>query len=152
MRKLLLLFLLAIPSIGQAATVAEIKTAIENWRTTHGPKLVDRQEAYAATHGGHYWQGIITPSLHPDDGKTRLADWTRKPTDQITRWIDLFNGSFALPDNLFAQIQVDTYDGPFGKGWTMTLQATKTGTLYWRTWNVGPETYRNIGWRSSSLQ
>lgn len=151
MRRLLLLLVLAVPATGQAATIAQIRTAIENWRDTNAEKLVARQEAYAANHGGRYWQGILTPTNPPDDGGTVAADWTRKPTDQAERWADTFTGANALPANIPAQIRVDVYDGPAGKGWTVTLTGTKGGSRYWRTWNVGPETQRAHDWQSCVL-
>lgn len=128
------------------ATLAAIKAAIEDFRTTHGPKIVDRQEAYALNHNGRYWQGIITPTVPPDDGATVAADWTKKPTDQATHWLDVFTGANALPANLPAQIAVDVYDGPLGTGWTITLRGTKAGNLYEKAWSVGPETGRSHDW------
>ena len=74
------------------------------------------------------------------------ADWTKKPTDQATRWIDVFTGLDALPANIPAQISVDVYDGPLGTGWTVTLKGTKNGNLYAKCWNVGPETHRAHDW------
>jgi hypothetical protein len=150
MRRLLLLFVL-LPAASDAASLAEIKTAIENFQTTHGAKIVARQEAYAANHGGRYWQGIITPAVAPDDGASVVADYTKHPTDQTERWTDVFTGANILPANIPCQIRVDVYDGPLGTGWTVTLQGTKSGVLYWRTWNVGPETWRQTGWLSRSL-
>ena len=110
-----------------------------------------RQEAYAANHGGRYWQGIATPSNLPDDGALVAADYTKKPHDQAERWTDIFFGADVLPTNIPAQAQVDVYDGPQGKGWTVTLRGTKNGNLYWRTWNVGPETWREQDWQSCIL-
>ncbi len=148
MRRLIPLALLLIAVPGEAATLAQIKAAIENFQATHGAKIVARQEAYAANHGGRYWQGIITPNAAPDDGLSVAADYTKRPTDQAERWADIFTGANALPASIPCQIRVDVYEGPLGKGWTVTLRATKTGVLYWRTWNVGPETWRATGWQS----
>lgn len=128
------------------ATIAQIKAAIENFRDTYGPRIVAKQEAYAANHNGRYWQGIITPNIPPDDGASVPADWTKKPTDQATRWIDVFKDADALPDNIPCQISVDVYDGPVGMGWTVTLRGTKSGNLYEKAWNVGPETWRAHDW------
>lgn len=146
--KRLVLILLLIPATSSAATLAQIKAAIENFRDTHGPKIVARQEAYAAAHNGRYWQGIITHNTPPDDGASTPADYTRKPTDQAERWSDIFTGANALPANIPCQIRVDVYDGPLGKGWTVTLSGTKGGNYYWKTWNVGPETWRQHDWQS----
>lgn len=131
------------------ATLSQIKTAIENWRSTYGPKIVARQEAYAANHSGRYWQGSITPSIPPDDGASMVADYTKRPTDQVERWADIFKAADALPMSIPCQIQVDVYDGPLGTGWTVTLSGTKNGTRYSRTWNVGPEKWRAADWTAT---
>jgi hypothetical protein len=120
-------------------TLAQIRTAVENWRETIGPKLVNRQDDYAANHGGRYWQGILTPSTPPDDGASVTPDWTRHPTDQAEAWIDRFSGANALGSSIPAQIRIDVYDGPLGTGYTVTLIITKGGRTYARTWSVGPE-------------
>ena len=152
MRRLTLLVLLLLaPCAGQSATLDSIRAAIENFRDAHAAKLVAKQEAYAANHGGRYWQGIITPGTIPDDGASVAADYTRKPTDQANRWADVFSGADALPASIPAQIRVDVYDGPLGKGWVLTVSGTKSGNLYTKAWNVGPETWRAHAWQSCTL-
>jgi len=126
-------------------TLAQIQAQINNWRDTYAPRIISKQEAYLAAHG-RYWQGILTPSAPPDDGASVAADWTRRPTDQLDRWADVFAAADALPANIPAQIRVDVYSGPGGHGWTVTLIATKNGHTYYRTWNVGPETWRAQPW------
>jgi hypothetical protein len=126
------------------ATLAQIKAAVETLKDTIGPVLVRRQNHYFSQHG-KYWQGILTPSTPPDDGASVVADYTRKPTDQSESWADRFSGADSLPATLKAQIRVDTYDGPSGKGWTVTLRITKSGKTYARTWNFGPED-RDTSW------
>jgi len=126
------------------ATLAEIRTLVDNWKDTIGPKIVNRQNAYFATHG-RYWQGIVTPGVRPDDGGSVVPNYTFKPTDQATSWADHFSGANALPGSIPAQIAIDVYDGPLGKGYTITLFITKAGRLYARTWNVGPEN-RDAAW------
>lgn len=150
MKRLILAFALLLPATTEAATLAQIKTAIKNFRDAHAAKIVAKQNAYLAAHGT-YWQGIVTPSEIPDDGATVVQDYTRRPTDHVHRWIDVFAGVDALPDNIPAQIQVDVYGGPLGQGWTLTVRATKNGNLYWKTWAVGPETWREQDWQSCTL-
>lgn len=150
MRKVILatLFLLS-PLPCAAATVDQIRAAIENFRDTHAAKIVARQEAYLAAKG-RYWQGVITPAVSPDNGAFVTPDYTRRPTDQAERWSTVFSGPDALPSTVPAQISVDVYDGPLGKGWTLTVVATKAGVRYWRTWSVGPED-RATNWQSCTL-
>lgn len=141
---------LGLASYSESATLGQIKTAIENFRDAHAAKIVAKQEAYLAAHGT-YWQGIITPATPSDDGASLAADYTLKPTDQPTSWADVFSGVDALPANIPAQARMDVYNGPLGKGWTITLLGTKNGVLYWRTWAVGPETWRAQDWSSCTL-
>lgn len=131
------------------ATVAQIKAAAEQFRQDHGTKFRNRQETYFAIHNIN-WQGIISHAVIPDDGIAAPPDLTRRPTDQVERWQDVFTGANALPANWPIAIQVDVYDGPSGKGWTITVLATKNLITYSRTWNFGPETYREDGlWRNT---
>ena len=62
------------------------------------------------------------------------------------RWCsDLVQNAFdALP--LPARLRIDVYDGPLGQGWAATLQVLYSGTVYERTANVGPETWRTSTW------
>lgn len=96
---------------------------------------------------GRYWQGIITPATPPDETTAKRApDLKKKPTDQVEAWEDVFKGLDVLPTEWPAQVQIDVYDGPIGKGYTVTLNATEGGKLQSRTWNFGPETWRERGW------
>ena len=129
------------------ATVPQIEAAIDNFWANNSPKFLNRQDDYLAQVAGRcYWQGIRTPDAIPDDGIALPVDYTKHPTDQTETWADRFSGSYALPGTLQAQISVDVYDGPFGKGWSVTVRFTKDGRTYSRTWNTGPETWRERGW------
>ena len=89
-----------------------------------------------------YWQGRrqVLGTLAVDD----------KPTDQAVSWKGVGVASKAdLPDitGLEAMsIQIDVYDGPQGKGWTVTLTIAYAGTAYRRVYNRGPESYREQDW------
>jgi hypothetical protein len=105
------------------------------------------QSAYAASHGGKFWQGILTPATPPDETtKQRPPDLSKHPTDQSEAWEDVFKGADILPANWPAQLQIDVYDGSLGTGYTITLQASEGGKLQARTWNFGPETHRDSAW------
>lgn len=131
------------------ATVAQIKAAAEQFKQDHGAKFLNRQEAYLTARNIN-WQGIISHVTIPDDGVATAPDLTRRPTDQNERWQDVFTGANLLPATWPIAVQVDVYDGPSGKGWTITVLATKNGITYSRTWNFGPETWREDGlWRNT---
>jgi len=146
MKKLIALALvLLFASTADAATLAQIKTAIENWHSNNLTKFVSREDDYRALRGRH-WQGIVTPNTLPDNGASVTADWTKRPTDQPESWADWFTGANALASSIPCQVRIDVYDGPKGKGWTMTVRFTKDGRTYARTWNTGPETWRDRDW------
>jgi len=130
------------------ATHLQIQTAADNFWTTNQQKFIDVQDAYAAAHGGNYFQGIITPTTPPDDGAFTVPDLTKKPTDQAERWQDVFTGGNALPaTNWPVSIRIDVYDGPRGKGWVLSVTYTKAGETWERAVNVGNETEREFAWR-----
>lgn len=129
-------------------TVAQIQNAVDNWVGNNQSKLVAVQDAYYAANG-RYFQGITTPDTLPDNGETVVADYSKKPTDQIERWSDVFTGGNLLPSNVPAQIAIDVYDGPLGKGWAATLRFTKSLVTYQKTWSFGPED-RGTQWITAS--
>ena len=131
------------------ATHTQIQTAADNyWTTNFQAKFTAAQNAYAASHGGRYFQGILTPSTPPDDGALTNPDLTKKPTDQIERWIDVFTGGNALPNNNWAiSVSIDVYNSPQGWGWVVNLVYTKGGETWARSFNTGPETFREQAWR-----
>src|SRR3990167_842565 len=128
------------------ATLQEIRQVVETWRDTHGPKIVRRQASYFAQHGR--FAALAAP---PDDGARVAADWTRRPTDQQESWGDVFvsdvDGDDRMPATIPARVSVDVYDGPRGKGWSLTADVQKGGRTFARTWHVGPEDGRESPWQ-----
>ena len=133
------------------ATIAQIQAAIDAWMLSNQQKFVRRQDKYFPVNR-RYFQGIMTPAVAPDDGAVIALDWDKKPTDQIESWRDVFvndaDGNDVLPANGPVQIRMDSYHSPFGHGWLIALQGTKDEVLWFRTWNFGPETWRETGWLS----
>jgi hypothetical protein len=120
------------------ATLAQIKSRVEDFRATHGPKIKAKQDAYFAM--------IFTPDLPPDDGADVDPDLTKRPTDQPDRWSTFLVGSGFPLTKWPGSVAVDVYEGSLGWGWTVRFEATKNAKRYRRTWNVGPETWRSTGW------
>jgi hypothetical protein len=107
------------------------------------------QSAYFDRHG-RYWQGLLTPAEIPNESaKTKAPDLTRKPSDQTDSWEAIFKEADVLPQTWPAQIQIDVYDGPSGKGWTISLQVEEGGKAQRRTWGFGPEK-RDTEWIAST--
>ncbi len=78
------------------------------------------------------------------------VNFADKPTDQKETWADVGIATLAdLPDKTgldALSVQIDTYDGPQGKGWQAVFSIELGGTTYQRTYNRGPEAYRDQDW------
>ena len=102
-----------------------------------------KEAAYAAAHGGRFWQGLRTHVITPSEGNTALPTiGTACPSDQPGQpW-----PAAILTTPIEMAIQIDCYDGPDGTGYQATVTVDVLGTTYSRTQQVGPETYRNAPW------
>jgi hypothetical protein len=133
------------------ATLAQVRTRINDFLTARWPALVNMQDSYFSSKG-RYFQGLWTHTAQIDqttDNDTLADRLDDKPTDQTHSWRDRIGN--ALDATLFpARLRIDVYDGPRGKGWVATVQMKYGGILYERSKNVGPETYRTQPWRDVS--
>ena len=102
------------------------------------------QADYQRQHG-KFWQGLRTQAEPPKDGQPGEPDFKRKPTDQADDW-ETTGAKNLLPPGLNTSLAVDTYDGPQGQGWVLSMQFESEGKQYMRGINVGPETYRTHDW------
>jgi len=128
--------------IASADISPKLATDLEKFQADNLAVLQKIQALYFATRG-RYWQGIITPDTPPDELTTAKAPvLTKKPTDQAESWADEFKGVDVLPATWPAQMQVDVYEGPKGHGYTVTLYCLEGGKKQKRTWNYGPEDWR----------
>lgn len=129
-------------------TLAQLRDRVDTFVSNHWSTVVARQENYRANKG-QYWQGLLTHTNIPNHLSGGFADAIAdrlniNPTDQFENWKNVFPewDGVALP----AALQVDVYDGPSGKGWTITVWVKFNGTIYTRTVNVGPENWRAKPW------
>ena len=108
------------------------------------PLLRLRQELYKRF-TGRYFQGLRTHDSIPANGNAVLPGrYLTHPTDQTFTWSDLRFFQYA---NLPYSMTIDTYDGPAGKGYALTITITISGAIWERTWNEGGETWRATDWR-----
>jgi hypothetical protein len=126
------------------ATLAQVRTIVDDWLTARWPLFTARQDAYFLAHG-RYWQGIrwATLAATPSEGADGATTLTVKPTDQAEDWVDFGLGALLTAPCAF---QCDVYDSPGGKGYVATVEVLYGGTLYTRSRNVGPETSRTVAW------
>lgn len=125
------------------ATRAQIEAAVDNRLANLWSAIQNKEDQYAANHNGRYWQGLRTMSFTPADGTTALPDIGQNcPTDQQGQpWP---NAILTTPMEM--ALRIDVYDGPQGDGYQATVYVSIAGGTWYRTQQVGPETYRNQGW------
>jgi hypothetical protein len=119
----------------------KVNTFIDSIR----PTLQTRQNAYRAAKG-RFWQGISTNDRNnPPDDTDVAPNKGRRPTDQTEDWTDMAAG---FPANWPANVEVNTYSGPQGDGFTLVARVRGTGAEIWeRIVNFGPETHWERDWR-----
>lgn len=129
-------------------TLANVRDRADNWLAARWATVRDREIAYQAAHG-HYWQGLVTHTDFPAHATAAYADsigdlLARHPTDQTDDWLTLLPeiNNLAIP----AALVMDVYDGPSGQGFVATVWCKYNGTIYTRSQNYGPETWRTVAW------
>lgn len=94
---------------------------------------------------GGFAQVLPIYSSAPTEGIALYPDkLLAAPDDGVsgnTLWQQL--GLLSFP----ADIRVDVYDGPNGKGYIVTFEARFNGQLWQRAFNSGPEKYRDANWQ-----
>ena len=130
------------------ATLTQLRTRVDAWLADKWPTIVARQQNYFANRGT-YWQGLRTHTIDPAhtngaDGDSIADRLAVHPTDQFSNWLNVFPewDGVAIP----CTVQCGTYGGPQGQGWVATIWIRFNGTLYTRSQNVGPESYRTQPW------
>jgi len=134
-------------------TLAQVRTRVDDWLAARWVILRDRQIAYYNTHG-RYFQGLVTHTNLPAHLTAAFADaigdrLAAHPTDSPHDWTALLPeiAGLAIP----AAIVIDNYGGPEGQGFVATIWCRYNGTIYSRSQNYGPETWRTVGWHVVAL-
>ena len=108
------------------------------------PRLAQFQNLYY-TVNGRYYQALESHTTAPDVPSLPDGLYT-SPTDQPED-LALFWDSFAsLPDVLAWSFRIDTYSGPNGDGYVVTLSTVVNDATWKRAVNVGPDTWRAADW------
>lgn len=151
MKTLLTITLLAFSISSQAATLASARAKVDTWLTNNFPTVITKQNTYFASHD-RYWQGLLTCSgtnqipnfTAASDGDSVPDNLDSKPYYESESIADIFPGFVGLP--LPAAFLCDQYVGPLGVGYVVTVFVRFNGTIYTRSHNVGPETWRESAW------
>ena len=107
--------------------------------------IQNRQDSYAAAHGGRAFQGLKTHAVNPSEGDTAA------PTVGMTTPADQPGESWHAAvrnGNKEMALQCDAYRGPLGDGYQLVLWVDVLGVTYQRIVNVGPETWRDQAWHA----
>ena len=108
------------------------------------PRLDDFQAQYF-TVNGRYYQALQSHTAAPDV-PTIPDGIDQSPTDQPES-LALFWDAFAeLPDQLAWSFRIDTYSGPDGDGYVLTIETLINGETWTRAVNYGPDAWRAADW------
>jgi hypothetical protein len=119
-------------------------TADTSWAAMSAA-IIAQQTAYAAAHGGRFFQGILTPPTIPPTAVPVAPTLNLKPSYQPEDWT-AFLGAATIGASLAYSIEIHQYSGPQGRGWEVRLWGMSGPTKWLRRINFGPETYRDRTW------
>jgi hypothetical protein len=107
------------------------------------PMLETYQDDYFAANGT-YFQALASHSS-PPEGDANPDGLPSHPTDQAEALADLWDYA-GLPASVNWSFRVDTYDGPDGPGYVLTVGCSHGNDHWQRSINYGPESYRTVDW------
>lgn len=108
------------------------------------PRLAQFQDQYHAVNG-RYYQALESHTAAPEV-PTVPDGIHNSPTDQPED-LALFWETFAeLPEVLAWSFRIDTYSGPDGDGYVLTVTTIVDGIEWQRAINHGPDTWRDADW------
>lgn len=139
----LCLFAVAVP-VG-AQTVDPL-AATEEMIITHIKELGDFQEAYKSARG-RYFQMLWTHTAVPDGTKLTVSDsLTLAPAYQTDLKTQDVLTVLKLDTSLPCRLRIDQYEGPEGLGYVFTAECNTGKQTLQRSFNFGPESYRDVAW------
>lgn len=80
-----------------------------------------KQATYFSTHG-KYFQGVIIPVAECDGATGKVAEVTKKPTDQAVSWEQFDPALYKSTTALLFNTQINTYRTPSGQGWGLAAR------------------------------
>lgn len=114
------------------------------------PRLENFQAQYYAVNG-RYYQALESHATAPD--VPTLPDGiTQSPTDQIENLAYFWEAFAELPDVLAWSFRIDTYSGPNGDGYVLTVLTVVDGVTWTRSINYGPDNWRAADWYALVLE
>jgi hypothetical protein len=108
------------------------------------PRLAEFQAQYH-TVNARYYQALESHTAAPD--VPTLPDGIdNSPTDQPEDLALFWDVYAELPEVLAWSFRIDTYSGPDGDGYVLTVSTLIEGAEWRRSINYGPDTWRNAEW------
>lgn len=108
------------------------------------PRLQNFQSQYH-TVNGYYYQALESNSTVPE--VPTLPDGLNEAPSDQPETLALFWQDFAeLPTELSWSFHIDTYSGPDGDGYVLTVDTLIDGQTWRRSLNYGPDTWRADDW------
>lgn len=135
-----------------AATLATARATVDTWLTNNFPTVISKQNMYYASHG-RYWQGLLTCSGSPTNAPNFTTatnasviqdNLNSAPYYEAESIATIFPGFVGI--GLPCAFLCDQYQGPLGDGYVVTVYVLFNGTVYTRSHNTGPETWRESAW------
>lgn len=143
-----LTFVLLLASVAPASAAATTPFPAElEYYDAQISVLLPRLESFQAQYHsltGRYFQALQSNSSAPSvpvppDGISG------SPTDQ-SEDLAYFWDAAALPEMLAWSYRIDTYKGPDGDGYVLTISTTIEGAVWEKAVNFGPEDWRGYEW------
>jgi hypothetical protein len=114
------------------------------------PRLDDFQYQYHVTNG-RYFQALQSHSSAPEV-PTVPDGIEASPTDQPEALAYFWSTFAELPDLLAWSFRIDTYSGPLGDGYVLTVETVVNGQTWTRAINYGPDAWRNAEWYPVAIE
>ena len=131
-----------------AMTARQIQDAIDGGLEAQWAEILRRQAEYRSAHG-RYFQGLPTHTEVPADGAEVAPDRLgAHPTDQAEDWQAMGWPTAGAGKSL---ARIDTYDGPQGTGFALTLRVRIGPDVWGRAVQEGPENWRAHDWRKETV-
>lgn len=108
------------------------------------PRLESFQFQYYAVNG-RFYQALESHITAPDV-PTVPDGINSSPTDQPETLAYFWDVFAELPDVLAWSFRIDTYSGPDGDGYVLTVTTIVNGETWQRSVNYGPDTWRAADW------
>jgi hypothetical protein len=130
-------------------TLLELRDALNAKLVQFWPLVTGNQYQYYQNHN-HYWQGLKThvfnlPTFTDISGDANNPDnLDSTPNDQASTWLDQFPVLNNVP--ITGALVMDTYQGPQGDGYVLSMYVKHNNKVYTRSQNMGPEDWRTQNW------